>query len=640
MAHIRSFTATGLSNVVILLLTTLHLGLATPVFTMYNGTVHSKAYNMSRYMNTAIHPCYNFYEFACGNFPLVHPASASNQVETSALKMVEAELKARIASALSDNNERNPLYVKAKKFYSSCMNLPNSQLLYKTKLKEIIREFGQMPALAHTWSDSEFDWLETVANISKKYDIQIILGKYVRYVDSFVHGTGNRVHLDLPTFGLDDVDMYRASANGAYLNEYGSTVEQHLIQYLYLQEGYAKRVAREIVSFDVALAIGAANITTCFPTWFTVESLQQKYSINLDIKRYLELALGFAPDGEVVEVCSEYHEHVINVIQRTPKHVVANYIFYSLLRPFMITPVTNFVETVLPQCVALTRTYFGDLVDSMLYDNERVETDKVIKAVENMVYDLKSSVELSLRTNEYYWINGLSLNRLKRNIKGMEIVFKPYVMNNFPQKYGGLVIDAYDFIHNLKAIFIQNGHRTTSLMPSFDKQSLQILPKYNRADNLLEVPMGFVQPALFWSNKYPVSIKLSQFGYFIAQEFVNAMEYLGVPGDGVCSQRARDVGGVHLVHKVFKAWQEIVKRYQVDMRFERLPNMPYDNEQLFFIGFAQLWCNDVNPAYLNLPNGDHAPGRFKVMDALTNYPAFSEVFQCVSAPVGEVCRTY
>ena len=51
-------------------------------------------------------------------------------------------------------------------------------------------------------------------------------------------------------------------------------------------------------------------------------------------------------------------------------------------------------------------------------------------------------------------------------------------------------------------------------------------------------------------------------------------------------------------------------------------------EQLFFLGFAQVWCQVATPEierYL-LSNDVHSPAKFRVVGSLSNFPEFSEAW--------------
>ncbi|KAK7083032.1 hypothetical protein SK128_009243 [Halocaridina rubra] len=59
----------------------------------------------------------------------------------------------------------------------------------------------------------------------------------------------------------------------------------------------------------------------------------------------------------------------------------------------------------------------------------------------------------------------------------------------------------------------------------------------------------------------------------------------------------------------------------------------YNQDQLFFISFAKLWCMQYTPFALqySVTNDRHPPGHFRVLGALQNSKEFSEAFRC---PVG------
>lgn len=55
----------------------------------------------------------------------------------------------------------------------------------------------------------------------------------------------------------------------------------------------------------------------------------------------------------------------------------------------------------------------------------------------------------------------------------------------------------------------------------------------------------------------------------------------------------------------------------------------YTNEQLFFISFAQLWCEISNENPL-LNEGDHSPVRQRVLGTISNSVEFDVAFHCSS----------
>jgi putative endopeptidase len=56
----------------------------------------------------------------------------------------------------------------------------------------------------------------------------------------------------------------------------------------------------------------------------------------------------------------------------------------------------------------------------------------------------------------------------------------------------------------------------------------------------------------------------------------------------------------------------------------------FSAEQVFFLGYAQVWCENVRPdlASQRLLNEPHSPGKLRVNGPLSNLPAFREAFSC------------
>ena len=63
----------------------------------------------------------------------------------------------------------------------------------------------------------------------------------------------------------------------------------------------------------------------------------------------------------------------------------------------------------------------------------------------------------------------------------------------------------------------------------------------------------------------------------------------------------------------------------------RLPGLSqYSPQQLFFVGFAHMWCGHSTPGALKskLVEGVHSPNRFRVIGTLSNSEEFSEAWGC------------
>ena len=99
-----------------------------------------------------------------------------------------------------------------------------------------------------------------------------------------------------------------------------------------------------------------------------------------------------------------------------------------------------------------------------------------------------------------------------------------------------------------------------------------------------------------------------------------------VNGNLTQGENIADAGGLKTAHSAYvNAFPSEAKRPSI------VPNL--NNEQLFFVGFAQTWCSKLTPAAIRqrLLTDPHSPPRFRVNGPAINSPAFAKAFNC---PVG------
>uniref|UniRef100_A0A674DR86 endothelin-converting enzyme 1 n=1 Tax=Salmo trutta TaxID=8032 RepID=A0A674DR86_SALTR len=105
-------------------------------------------------------------------------------------------------------------------------------------------------------------------------------------------------------------------------------------------------------------------------------------------------------------------------------------------------------------------------------------------------------------------------------------------------------------------------------------------------------------------------------GFTINGEHINGKQTLG--------ENIADNGGLKAAYKAYQAW------VQENGEEKRLPAVNLTNDQLFFVGFAQVWCSVRTPesAHEGLMTDPHSPPKYRVIGTLSNSPDFAEHFQC------------
>ncbi|CAK9802982.1 Endothelin-converting enzyme 1 [Anthophora quadrimaculata] len=135
----------------------------------------------------------------------------------------------------------------------------------------------------------------------------------------------------------------------------------------------------------------------------------------------------------------------------------------------------------------------------------------------------------------------------------------------------------------------------------------------------------------WWSNETlqhyheKVECMIKQYSNYHLPELGNNFTVNGVNTQG---ENIADNGGIR---EAYRAYQRLRTR---NSNQRALPGLAtYTQEQLFFVGFAQVWCgNDTNGALKSkLIEGVHAPNHFRVIGTLSNNADFAKAWHC---PVG------
>ncbi|MBX5482905.1 MAG: M13 family metallopeptidase [Myxococcaceae bacterium] len=119
-----------------------------------------------------------------------------------------------------------------------------------------------------------------------------------------------------------------------------------------------------------------------------------------------------------------------------------------------------------------------------------------------------------------------------------------------------------------------------------------------------------------------------------------AVDDLHVNGALTLGENIADMGGLKLAHAAMRSWQAQKKQPAAG-------SYRYDDDQQFFLGFAQSWCNKYRPenARMRVTVDPHSPPPLRVNVPLSNLPAFQEAFQCkpgqkMAKPAAERCEVW
>ncbi|XP_015127444.1 neprilysin-4 isoform X2 [Diachasma alloeum] len=132
----------------------------------------------------------------------------------------------------------------------------------------------------------------------------------------------------------------------------------------------------------------------------------------------------------------------------------------------------------------------------------------------------------------------------------------------------------------------------------------------------------------WWSNETlqhyheKVECIIKQYSSYHLPELSNNFTINGI---NTQSENIADNGGIR---EAYRAYQRLKSR---GLKKQALPGLSdYSQDQLFFLGFAQVWCGNYTNGALKskLIEGTHAPNQFRVIGTLSNNEEFAKAWNC------------
>ncbi|XP_073820338.1 membrane metallo-endopeptidase-like 1 [Musca autumnalis] len=634
----------------------------------------TKSAEIYKYMNLSANPCDDFYQYACGNFATHNPVTEEKPVVAIG-EILSEKMNARIKGELqTDYATDTKAHKNVKNFFKSCIKIQHSlDAEYSQSLKNILSHFGEMPLLAgDLWREENFHWFETLAQMMYRSGQEMLL--HVIVLPDFSDNTINRVVMGEPRLPMQTPEIYIGEAFAQDRENIIEFSKYYLQNYLDINETMATQLAWEMLNFEISLAHGmddpkAGHQPAELFTLMSIDEVQQKYRDMGDLKKFIYDALG---NNTIKEVYAQidYLDHIREVLKKTPKRVVANYLFFSYLADYFVEPKTSDPE-IIDYCLEKSKTYFYKVMDNMVYSKYMPANTKMV--LYQIWRELKTTFQDILYSPRLDWIRSDTKHQAIDKLKSMKLRILSYEHPKDVEDVVRVQLSDQDFVQNVDAIRRVKGDMARAKLNE-PPQAMQLgaessaTPYYNPMENIIYMPVGFLQPYYSWSTDFPSAYNFAFLGFFVAHELVhgfdnsgrnfdakgNARDWWDPTTNQVFLERSKcfmkqyrdlvyfghhlpempsqaeniaDGGGVRLAYEAYMNWYRKHGHNEAGLMFPDL--IHYTNSQLFFVCYAQIWCSNYAEAYIANQLADtHTPNQLRDIGPLANFDEFAKAFNC------------
>lgn len=642
-----------------------------------------KSFDLSAMDKTA-NPCEDFYQYACGNWRKNNPIPADQSRWGRFNELAEYNrqiLHQILEKAAANDPKRDAVTKQIGDFYASCMDESKANSLGSAPLKPVLDRIAAI--------SNKDQLIDTVAYLNSKAP-QAGPGSSVLFTfgsNPDLHDASKEIaNVFQGGLGLPDRDYY--INQDAKSQETRTKYLEHLTRVFHLlgdDDATAQKEAQAVMSIETQLAQAAFDRVKMRDP----KNRDHKMSVselanlapNFEFQRYFQ-ATGAPSFTEVNVIPPDFFQKVNGALDSVPLADWKAYLRWHAARGSAAYLSNDFVQENFSffgrylsgqqelqprwkRCVQVTDRLLGENLGRP-YVNETFGTEGKQRML-RMVNGLEQALGQDIQQLD--WMSDATRQQAGAKLKAITNKI------GYPDKwrdYSSVKVVRGDLLGNVqRASTFDRQYNINKIGKPLDKKEWTMTPPtvnayYNPAENDINFPAGILQPP-FFDRTEDDATNFGGIGVVIGHELTHGFDDQGSKFDGDGNLKNwwteadrkefdKRTGCIADEYSSFVAVDDVhlngrltlgentadnggvkVALMALHNELAQNKNNPaakkkdgFTPEQRFFLGFAQVWCENRSDesARLLAKTDPHSPGQYRVQGPLQNNPDFAKAFGC------------
>ncbi|MFL6449049.1 MAG: M13 family metallopeptidase [Bryobacteraceae bacterium] len=621
-------------------------------------------------------PCQDFYQYACGNWLKTHPIPADESSWGTFNQLFDRN-QAALRQILEDSmahQDRSSIDQKIGGFYQSCTD---EATIEKRGTEPLKPELDRIAAISEKQ--------QLLDEVARLHNQQVYVFFNFGATADPNNASMNIGEVDQGGLGLPEKDFYfRTDARSQELRKKYVAHVAKMFELMGNSQEEASAKAAKVMAIETDLAKVSLDVTSRRNPQLLVHEMTKEQlealSPQFNFNRFFT-ELGTPEFTKLNVAVPDFMKGFNSLLQTQSFGDLKDYLVWQYLNASSRLLPNNFVDETFDfygrtlagtkelkprwkRCVSATDDELGEalgqkFVEKTFGQEGKARTLALVGEIEKqMAIDINSLTWMSPETKKAAL---LKLQAVTNKI-------------GYPDKwrdYSTIAIAKDDYFGNwYRSSEFESKRQRNKIGKPVDKQEWGMTPPtvnayYNPSENNINFPAGILQPP-FYSNKASDAVNYGAVGVVVGHELTHGFDDQGrqfdakgnlkdwwqkedeqqfqkladcfvneygsfSPAPGVelngkltLGENTADNGGIRLAYLALM--DDLAKKsIPVTTKADG-----YTQAQQFFIGYGQLWCENVRPerARLWAQTDPHSPGKYRTNGVVSNLPAFSEAFGC------------